>query len=101
MRRYSILAVPKSVRLEAALASDLPLVDADVGQVQQVLMNLVINAAEAIGERGGTVTLATGVRDVTATDHRLWRASGQPLAPGRYGFFDDFHHDTRGTLVIQ
>ena len=78
------VAVPKAVRLEAQLAPDLPMVDADVGQVQQVLMNLVINAAEAIGERGGTVTLATEVRDVTATDHRLWRASGQPLAPGRY-----------------
>jgi CheY-like chemotaxis protein len=78
------VAVPKSVRLEALLAPDLPLVDADVGQVQQVLMNLVINAAEAIGVRGGTVTLATGVREVTAADHHLWRASGQPLAPGPY-----------------
>jgi PAS domain S-box-containing protein len=78
------VTVPKSVRLQALLAPTLPLVDADVGQVQQVLMNLVINAAEAIGEGGGTVTLATGVREVTAADHDLWRASGQPLAPGSY-----------------
>jgi len=78
------VAVPKSVRLQALLAPDLPLVDADVGQVQQVLMNLVINAAEAIGERGGTVTLATGVREVTTEDHHLWRASVQPLSPGPY-----------------
>ena len=46
-------------------------------------MNLVINAAEAIGERGGTV-IATRVREVAASDEALWRASGQPLAPGRY-----------------
>jgi CheY-like chemotaxis protein len=59
-------------------------VDADVGQLQQVLMNLVINAAEAIGERGGTVTVATGTRSVAGSDRSLWRASGQPLAPGRY-----------------
>jgi PAS domain S-box-containing protein len=78
------VAVPKSVRLEARLDREPPLVDADVGQIQQVLMNLVINAAEAIGERGGTVTVATGVRPVSASDHALWRASGQPLAPGRY-----------------
>ncbi|HEX9186246.1 MAG TPA: PAS domain S-box protein, partial [Vicinamibacteria bacterium] len=78
------VAVPKSVRLEALLAPGLPLVDADVGQVQQVLMNLVINAAEAIGERGGRVTLATGVREVAEADHALWHASGQPLAPGAY-----------------
>jgi CheY-like chemotaxis protein len=78
------VAVPKSVRLEARLDPDPPLVDADVGQIQQVLMNLVINGAEAIGERGGTVTVATGVREVAAADQSLWRASGQPLAPGRY-----------------
>jgi two-component system cell cycle sensor histidine kinase/response regulator CckA len=78
------VAVPKGVRLEARLDPDPPLVDADVGQVQQVLMNLVINGAEAIGERGGTVTVVTGVRDVTASDEGLWRASGTPLAPGRY-----------------
>jgi PAS domain S-box-containing protein len=78
------VTAPKNVRLEARLDPGVPPVDADVGQIQQVLMNLVINAAEAIGERGGTVTVATGVREVTASDHALWRASGQPLAPGRY-----------------
>jgi PAS domain S-box-containing protein len=78
------VALPKIVRLEARLDPDPSLVDADVGQIQQVLMNLVINAAEAIGERGGTVTVATGGREVTASDQGLWRASGQPLAPGRY-----------------
>ncbi len=78
------VAVPKNVRLEKALQQHLPAVDADVGQIQQVLMNLVINAAEAIGEHGGTVTVATGVREVGAGDTALWRASGQPLAPGPY-----------------
>ncbi|HSD65768.1 MAG TPA: PAS domain S-box protein, partial [Vicinamibacteria bacterium] len=78
------VALPKSVRLEARLDPDPPLVDADVGQIQQVLMNLVINAAEAIGGRGGTVTVATSVREVTPADEALWRASRQPLAPGRY-----------------
>jgi PAS domain S-box-containing protein len=78
------VALPKSVELSARLGQDVPPVDADVGQIQQVLMNLVINAAEAIGPRGGTVTVATGVREVTAGDSELWRASGRPLAPGPY-----------------
>jgi len=78
------VALPKSVRLEARLDSGLPPVDADVGQIQQVLMNLVINAAEAIGEGGGVVTVATGMEAVAASDESLWRASGQPLEPGRY-----------------
>ena len=25
----------------------------------------------------------------------------RPLAPGRYEFFDDFHQQTRGTLIVQ
>jgi len=25
----------------------------------------------------------------------------RPLAPGQYEFFDDFHQETRGTLVVQ
>ena len=63
----------------------LPLVDADVGQVQQVLMNLVINAAEAIGDRGGTRHPRHGSPGGDGpADHHLWRASGQPLAPGPY-----------------
>jgi PAS domain S-box-containing protein len=78
------VAVPKNVRLEKRLDGKLPPVDADVGQIQQVLMNLVINAAEAIGERGGTVAVATDVREVGPADGALWRASGQPLAPGPY-----------------
>jgi PAS domain S-box-containing protein len=78
------VALPKSVRLESRLAPDLPLVDADVGQIQQLLMNLVINGAEAIGERGGTVTVTTGLQTVAPDDDRFSRTSGQPLAPGEY-----------------
>jgi PAS domain S-box-containing protein len=78
------VALPKNVRLEAHLAVALPPVEADVGQIQQVLMNLVINAAEAIGEQGGRVLVSTGTRDVGPGDAALWRASGHPLAPGRY-----------------
>ena len=78
------VTLPKSVKLEARLAPGLPCVDADVGQLQQVLMNLVINAAEAIGERGGMVSVSTVVREVAAADGALWRASGQALAPGPY-----------------
>ena len=53
-------AIPKQVAVEMALTPGLPAIEADRGQVQQVVMNLVINAAEAIGEdRGGRVRVAT------------------------------------------
>jgi PAS domain S-box-containing protein len=82
------VALPKKVRLQTRLAPDTPLVDADVGQIQQVVMNLVINGGEALGERGGTVTVATGVRDVEPTDERFWRITGQPLPAGRYAVLE-------------
>jgi CheY-like chemotaxis protein/anti-sigma regulatory factor (Ser/Thr protein kinase) len=44
------------------LAADLPAVEADAAQMQQLVMNLVINGAEAIGSKGGTVRVATALR---------------------------------------
>jgi CheY-like chemotaxis protein len=56
--------IPSRVDLRLDLADRLPAVEADAGQMQQVVMNLVINAAEAIGDRQGSVWVRTGVRDV-------------------------------------
>jgi len=52
-------SVPNCVQLVFDLAPDLPPIDADTGQLRQVLMNLVVNGAEAIGAAGGRVTVAT------------------------------------------
>jgi PAS domain S-box-containing protein len=78
------VALPKNVRLETRLGRGVPLVDADVGQMQQVVMNLVINAAEAIGERGGTVAVATGLQQVRPGEGARWAVSGHPLPAGTY-----------------
>ncbi len=78
------VAVPKNVHLRSQLEPSLPWIDADVGQIQQVVMNLITNAAEAIGERPGTVTVTTGSRTVGARDTGLWRHTGEPMAPGTY-----------------
>jgi signal transduction histidine kinase/CheY-like chemotaxis protein len=55
-------AIGKSVSLALQLDHSLPSVMADTGQIQQVVMNLITNASEAIGEENGTITLATGMR---------------------------------------
>ncbi len=55
----------KNVRLESELADDIPQITGNANQLQQVLMNLMINAEHAIcddGDDGGTVTLATFVK---------------------------------------
>jgi CheY-like chemotaxis protein len=52
-------SVPKKVKLDLGPAPDLPDVEADPNQIQQVLLNLVSNAAEAIGEQPGAISIRT------------------------------------------
>uniref|UniRef100_Q01WE0 Signal transduction histidine kinase with CheB and CheR activity n=1 Tax=Solibacter usitatus (strain Ellin6076) TaxID=234267 RepID=Q01WE0_SOLUE len=59
-------SIPRTVELKLDLAPSLPAIDADPAQIQQVVMNLVINGAEAIGEDEiGRVTVKTSLREVT------------------------------------
>lgn len=78
------VAIPKNVHLQSDLADPLPLIHADAGQMQQVIMNLILNAAEAIGQRHGTVTVTTGRQQLTAEDDYFWQYTGESLAPGHY-----------------
>jgi CheY-like chemotaxis protein len=52
--------VPKKVSLEFRLNRPLPRIDADPNQIQQVVLNLVSNAAEAIGQAQGAIVVSTG-----------------------------------------
>jgi signal transduction histidine kinase/CHASE1-domain containing sensor protein len=73
----------KSTRLQLRLLTDLPHVLADATQIRQIVMNLVINAADAIGDRAGEVTLRTFLLD--ATREELQTAIERPDLPsGRY-----------------
>jgi PAS domain S-box-containing protein len=76
-------AMPKSITLEQLLDHELPIIRADAGQLQQVVMNLITNAAEAIGNQGGKIRLSTGVREFdqeTLNSSRL----EEKLPAGRY-----------------
>ncbi len=54
-------SVSKKVKLNYNLLDDSPSIEADLTQLQQVIMNLVINASEAIGDAQGIVNVRTGV----------------------------------------
>jgi PAS domain S-box-containing protein len=56
----------KGVSLRRQLDKSLPQIQADAAQIRQVVMNLVINASEAIGDAQGTITLTTGSRRLTS-----------------------------------
>ncbi|HET9221518.1 MAG TPA: GAF domain-containing protein [Roseiflexaceae bacterium] len=65
MSRLAQVSFGTGVSLQRNLDRYLPHVQADAAQMRQVVMNLVINASEAIGDARGTITLTTGVRQLT------------------------------------
>ena len=54
------MSVSKKAALQYDFLPDLPRIDADAAQIRQVVMNLVINASEAIGNSSGAIAVATG-----------------------------------------
>ncbi|PRQ05771.1 Sensor histidine kinase TodS [Enhygromyxa salina] len=84
-------AVSDSVSVRLALHPDLPEIQGDHGQLRQLIMNLVVNGSEAIGDGPGELTLATGVDDFGPDD--LAQLIQRPeLGPGRYVWIEV--HDT-------
>jgi len=57
------LSVSKKSILRYQLERGLPAVEADATQLRQIVLNLVINASEAIGDKSGVVTIATGAME--------------------------------------
>jgi CheY-like chemotaxis protein len=77
-------ALPKNVALAGRYDEAIPPIAADAGQLQQVVMNLIMNASEAIGPKPGRVTVSTGVRDLLPGNLSVRSPTGEPLLPGRY-----------------
>jgi PAS domain S-box-containing protein len=76
--------VPKTVQLKLDLDARLPLFTSDPGQVEQVVMNLIINAAEAIGhDHHGLIGIRTAAEEVTAHSS-LSDVWGLKIPNGRY-----------------
>ena len=67
-------AISKKAVLRHELARDLPPVDADATQIRQLVMNLITNASDALGDGPGTIALRT---------HLLEEA--EPAAPEEWG----------------
>ncbi|MDD2540073.1 MAG: response regulator [Desulfuromonadaceae bacterium] len=59
------VSISKKAVLRLNLTRPLPPVEADATQIRQIIMNLVINASEAIGDKSGIIAITTGCMDCT------------------------------------
>jgi two-component system, NtrC family, sensor kinase len=66
------------VALTFDLADYLPTVAADPTQMEQVMVNLLLNAADALGEQGGTIRLASGQAQLQPRGHEPIRRAACP-----------------------
>jgi PAS domain S-box-containing protein len=82
-------SVPKKCQLELRPATGLPAVEVDLAQLRQVVMNLVTNGAEALGDATGTVTVSTGAArcDRAQRSECVLDATGD-VADGEYAFVE-------------
>jgi PAS domain S-box-containing protein len=81
------ISVSKKASLSLKLAASLPAVLADATQLRQVVMNLVINASEALGDRAGSIYVATGAVQVDSSFLEETHLSPD-LPAGEYVFLD-------------
>jgi PAS domain S-box-containing protein len=56
-------SISKAVQLQLFLTPELPWIEGDASQIRQIVMNLIINGAEAVGDGGGFVRISTGIRE--------------------------------------
>jgi len=87
------VSVSKSVVLKYHFGSDLPPILGDSTQILQVVMNLIINSSEAIGEKDGVISVTTGMRMCDSNYlNRIENQAGAglvtPLEEGMYVYLE-------------
>jgi len=87
MTRLMEVSIQKNVVIKYHLAEHLPAVEADEAQLQQVILNLITNANEAIGSKSGVISFSTGVMHADSA-YLAHTVSGEMLAEGRYVYVE-------------
>jgi len=83
------VSINQGVVVRYHLAESLPPIDADESQLQQVIMNLVINASDAIADKSGVISISTGVVHADAVYFSHGSVEGSvDLPDGRYVFLE-------------
>lgn len=79
--------VSKKATLQFDCGDSLPRIDADPHQMQQVIMNLVTNASDALGAEAGSITISTGATDITREETAQFMLA-ENLTEGTYVFLE-------------
>jgi PAS domain S-box-containing protein len=79
------ISISKKAILTCELADKLPFVECDPTRVRQIIMNLIVNASDALGEDPGHITVRTGVRKCHDGE-LLDMASKEKIKGGEYVF---------------
>ncbi len=82
------VSISKKAIIKYNLYANLPMVKADATQLRQVVMNLITNASEAIGDRSGVIALTSGVMDCDDQYLQGAAGSGDNLASGQYVYLE-------------
>lgn len=75
--------LPQNVEISFGCLSDAPLVNGDASQIRQIIMNLIINASEAIGSRDGMIKIVLSDEIITE-DTPMTDIQFNNINPGRY-----------------
>jgi len=81
------VSISKQAVLKYHLSDNLPTVEADGTQLRQVVMNLITNASEAIGDQSGIIRVATGARECSRK-YLLQTFPGKDLPAGLYVYLE-------------
>ncbi|HEY9162381.1 MAG TPA: PAS domain S-box protein [Desulfomonilia bacterium] len=77
MKNMLEISVSKKVSLRYYLGRDLPSINADVAQIQQIILNLVINASEALDDKKGNIVISTTGLEYNSKDDSATLSYGE------------------------
>lgn len=69
------VSISKHISFKVELGNDLPPVHASAAQIRQIVMNLITNASEAIGQRDGVISVSSAFRSISGNSHSPGNAS--------------------------
>jgi len=81
------VTVSKKAAIRYDFAENLPAIEVDVTQLRQIIMNLIMNASDALKDQNGVISIRTGVTD--CDNHYLEQSSwNDDLPAGRYVYLE-------------